>query len=222
MKKKEKKGVIFDLDGVLVDSMPTHVQAWRDAFLKITGLDITERDIYLLEGMRGMELVNKIFEQKNFPDYDLAKATHDEKSKIFKTIRVSEPFNGVKDIIDTIKCHKAVVSGSAKKDVEIILEETIGKDKFEIIITADDVEKGKPDPSSFLEALKRMKIRLEEAVVVENAPLGAEAANNAGVDCYVVLNNTPLKRSDFSGVIAQDRIFERTDSLKEVLDELCE
>jgi HAD superfamily hydrolase (TIGR01509 family) len=218
------KGIIFDLDGVLVDSMPTHVKAWRTAFAKVSGLDVSDRDIYLLEGMRGMELVNKIFEQKNYSNFSLAKAVHDEKSKIFKTIRNSEPFEDVREMIDIINCHKAVVSGSTRKDVETILGEAgIGKTKFDIVITADDVSKGKPDPSAFLEALRKMgDIKPEDAVVIENAPLGARAAKNADINCFVVLNNTPLERSDFDGIIPKDRIFEKTNCLKEILTEFCQ
>jgi len=215
------KGIIFDLDGVLVNSMPTHVQAWKQAFAKIAHIEINERDVYLLEGMRGMELVIKIFEQKGFSDHSLAKGVHDEKSKIFKEIRSSEPFEGVKEMINSIRCKKAVVSGSTRKDVETILEESFGKDKFDVVITADDVKKGKPDPSAFLEALKQMEVSPQEAVVVENAPLGARAAKSAGIGCFVVLNNTPLKRSDFAGIIEQDRIFEKTSSLKGTLEKHC-
>jgi HAD superfamily hydrolase (TIGR01509 family) len=216
-----KKGIIFDLDGVLVNSMPTHIQAWKQAFAKIVRLDISERDIYLLEGMRGMELVIKIFEQKGFQDHSLAKAVQDEKSKIFKEIRSSEPFEGVEEMIDVIRCKKAVVSGSTRNDVETIIEEAFGKGKFDVIITADDIKKGKPDPSAFLEALRRMNVKPQDAVVVENAPLGAKAAKSAGIGCLVALNNTPLKPTDFDGIIAQDRIFAKTGSLKGTLEELC-
>src|ERR671925_800700 len=204
----KKKGVIFDLDGVLVNSMPSHFQAWKEAFTKIAGLEITERDIYLLEGMRGMDLVAKIFEQKNFANYSLVQKVHDEKSKIFKEIRSSEPFEGAKEMVESIRCSKAVVSGSTKHDVETILDEAFGKDKFNAIITADDIEKGKPDPCAFLEALRQMKLRAEDAVVVENAPLGVKAANNASIGCFVVLNNTPLARFDFNSIIPQNKIFE--------------
>jgi beta-phosphoglucomutase len=218
----KKKGIIFDLDGVLVDSMPTHFQAWKEAFAKIAGLEVTDRDIYLLEGMRGMDLVAKIFEQKNFADYSLIQKVHDEKSKIFKEIRSSEPFEGAKEIVESIRCSKAVVSGSTKHDVESILEEeAFGKDKFNVIITADDIEKGKPDPCAFLEALRRMKLRAPDVVVVENAPLGVKAANNASIDCFVVLNNTPLVRFDFDSIIPQNRIIEKTSELRKVIEELC-
>jgi HAD superfamily hydrolase (TIGR01509 family) len=210
------EAVIFDLDGVLVNSMPTHFQAWKAAFAKIAGLEISERNIYLLEGMRGIELVEKIFEQKNFSDHSLMRKVHDEKSRIFQRIRSSEPFEGVMEMIDCIRCAKAVVSGSTRTDVETMLDEAFGKDRFDVMITADDIEKGKPDPSAFLETLRRMKVK-QDAVVVENAPLGVRAANNAGIACYVALNNTPLARSDFKGIIAEDRIFEKTGMLRKVL-----
>ena len=211
------EGVIFDLDGVLVNSMPTHFKAWKAAFSKVAGLEICERDIYLLEGMRGMDLVAKIFKQKHFSNPSLGRKVHDEKSTIFKMIRNSESFEDVKEMINDVKCAKAVVSGSTKDDVEPILEEAFGKDRFDVTITADDIEKGKPDPSAFLEALKQMKISPKNAVVVENAPLGIRAANSAGISCYVVLNNTPLSRSDFGGIIPQDRIFEKTAMLRKLL-----
>ena len=211
------QAVIFDLDGVLVNSMPTHFQAWKAAFAKIAGLEITERDVYLNEGMRGIELVEKIFEQKGFPGRSLVRAVHGEKSRIFKGIRSSEPFEGVKEMIGCIRCAKAVVSGSTRNDVETILEEAFGRDKFDLIITADDIERGKPDPSAFVKALGRMKVRPKDALVVENAPLGVRAANSASIGCYVALNNTPLARSDFKGIIPEERIFERTGMLRRVL-----
>lgn len=217
-----KRGIIFDLDGALVDSMPTHVQAWRAAFLKIAGLEVSDRDIYILEGMRGIELVEKIFGQKGFQKRELAQKVHDEKSRIFKSIRSSKPFEGVPELIKSIKCAKAVVSGSTKRDVETIVEESFGRDSFDLLITADDIKKGKPDPSAFLEALKRLGVGPKEATVVENAPLGARAAQVAGIDCYVVLNNTPLSRADFGGVVPQDRILEKTGKLKSKLGELCQ
>jgi beta-phosphoglucomutase len=217
----KKKGIIFDLDGVLVNSMPSHFQAWKGAFAKITGIEITERDIYLLEGMRGLDLVAKIFEQKNFHDYSLVQNVHDEKSRIFKEIRTSDPFEGVKEMVESIRCSKAVVSGSTKHDVETMLDNAFGKDGFNVIIAADDIKKGKPDPDAFLEALRRMDLRPAEGLVVENAPLGVMAANNASIECFVVLNNTPLTTSDFDRIIPQEKIFEKTSKLGSVIEQLC-
>ncbi len=70
-------------------------------------------------------------------------------------------------------------------------------------------------------ALDRLRLDPAQAVVVENAPLGARAANNAGIQCYVVMNSTPLSRSDFAGIVPEDRILESTSSLKGLLKKLC-
>ena len=215
------RGVIFDLDGVLVDSMPDHYKAWKMAFKEITDIEVDERMIYLLEGMRGNDLVKKIFEQKNYDDYSIAQKVNERKNQIFKNILTPRTFDGVKELIDRLKCTKAVVSGSARKDVEVLIDRTFGKNNFDVIITADDIDRGKPDPIAFIAALNRMKIDTAEAIVVENAPLGVEAANKAGLQCILVLNNTPLQIKDFNSIIDYERIFEETKYATKLLETWC-
>ena len=215
------KGVIFDLDGVLVDSMPDHYKAWKMALKEVTDIEVDERMIYLLEGMRGNDLVKKIFEQKNYDNQSIAKKVIERKNKIFNDILTPRAFDGVKELIEHLKCTKAVVSGSAKKDVEVLIDRTFGKNNFDVIITADDIDRGKPDPIAFITALNRMKIDTANAIVVENAPLGVEAANKAGVQCIIVLNNTPLQINDFKFIIDYDRIFKETKDSAKLLESWC-
>jgi beta-phosphoglucomutase len=215
------RGVIFDLDGVLVDSMPDHYKAWKMAFKEITDIEVDERMIYLLEGMRGNDLVKKIFEQKNYDDYSIAQKVNERKNQIFKDILTPRTFDGVKELIDRLKCTKAVVSGSARKDVEVLIDRTFGKNNFDVIITADDIDRGKPDPIAFITALNRMKIDTAEAIVVENAPLGVEAAIKAGRQYIIVLNNTPLQMKDFKLMTDYSRIFEETKYATKLLETWC-
>lgn len=215
------RGVIFDLDGVLVNSMPDHYKAWKMAFKEITDIEVDERMIYLLEGMRGNDLVKKIFEQKNYDDYSIAQKVNERKNQIFKDILTPRAFDGVKELIERLKCTKAVVSGSARKDVEVLIDRTFGKNNFDVIITADDIDRGKPDPIAFITALNRMKIDTAEAIVVENAPLGVEAAFNAGLQCIIVLNNTPLQMKDFKLMTDYGRIFEETKYATKLLETWC-
>jgi beta-phosphoglucomutase len=215
------KGVIFDLDGVLVDSMPDHYKAWKMAFEEVTGIEVDKKMIYLLEGMRGIDLVKKIFEQKNYDNYSIAQKVNEQKNRIFNDIITPRAFDGVKELIEHLKCTKAVVSGSAKKDVEVLIDRTLGKNNFDVIITADDIDRGKPDPIAFIAALNRMKIDTAEAIVVENAPLGVEAANKAGLQCILVLNNTPLQIKDFNSMIDYERIFEETKYATKLLETWC-
>jgi beta-phosphoglucomutase len=215
------RGVIFDLDGVLVDSMPDHYKAWKMAFKEVADIEVDKRMIYLLEGMRGSDLVKKIFEQKNYDNYSIAEKVNEQKNKIFKNILNPRAFDGVKELIEHLKCTKAVVSGSAKKDVEVLIDKAFGKNNFDVIITANDIDRGKPDPIAFITALNRMKINAAEAIVVENAPLGVEAANKAGIQCVIVLNNTPLQMKDFKSIINYDRIFEETKYASKLLESWC-
>lgn len=215
------RGVIFDLDGVLVNSMPDHYKAWKMAFKEITDIEVDERMIYLLEGMRGNDLVKKIFEQKNYDDYSIAQKVNERKNQIFKDILTPRTFDGVKELIDRLKCTKAVVSGSARKDVEVLIDRTFGKNNFDVIITADDIDRGKPNPIAFITALNRMKIDTAEAIVVENAPLGVEAAIKAGLQCIIVLNNTPLQMKDFKLMTDYSRIFEETKYTTKLLETWC-
>jgi beta-phosphoglucomutase-like phosphatase (HAD superfamily) len=113
------------------------------------------------------------------------------------------------------------VSGSSRHDVESVLDAAIGKQLFDVIITADDVKKGKPDPTAFNAALEKLHVGAKEAVVVENAPLGVQAANNAGIPSYVVLNNTLLTRQDFAGLVPAQNMLEKTSSLKGLLEQMC-
>jgi HAD superfamily hydrolase (TIGR01509 family) len=216
------RGIIFDLDGVLVDSMPAHYKAWQIAFQEVANIDVDERMIYLLEGMRGSELVKTIFEQKGFTNYSLVEKVNSRKNEIFKTaISTIDAYNGTRDLIAYLRCSKGVVSGSAKQDVEAIINRNFGNYLFNSIITADDIEKGKPDPSSFLVALRKMNLKQSQTMVVENAPLGVQAAKNAGTQCIVVLNNTTLRITDFKPLISEDLIHRETKSAKGTLEGWC-
>ena len=212
------KAILFDSDGVLVDSMPSHYQAWKIAFKEVSKIDVDERIIYLLEGMRGTDLIKKVFEQKSYHNNnnnnneEIVEQVSQRKNEVFRDILLSSPpraYAGVKNLImNLINCKRAVVSGSARKDVETLLEKSLGKGNlFDVLITADEGAKGKPDPSSFMNALDKIKIPPSETLVVENAPLGVEAATRAGIQSIVILNNTPLNFQDFTSVIAEDRIF---------------
>lgn len=151
--------------------------------------------------MRGIDLVKKVFELKNYHiDSDdnnkqkIAEQVSQRKNEAFREILLSSPpqaYRGVKHLImNLVGCKKAVVGGSAREDVETLLKESLGKrNLFHTLITADDNEKDKPEPSSFMNALNKIKVP-RSALVVEIAPLGVEAANNAGISCIVVLNNT--------------------------------
>lgn len=234
---QREKGIIFDMDGVLVDAMPFHCKAIQTAAKQEVNIDVKQRDVYLLEGMPGEEMVKELLRQKRYTgnieeisDGDdnsdkldsVAHRIHERKKKIFEQINASAPINGAKELISNIRCKKALVSGAAKQEVDSIISKYFGKDAFDVIVTGEDLEEGKPSPDPFRTALTKMGLKESEAIVVENAPLGVKAANNAGIRCIVTLNNTPLKISDFDGLIVPGSIFPNTSSASSFLKEYCE
>jgi beta-phosphoglucomutase len=234
---QREKGIIFDMDGVLVDAMPFHCKAIQTAAKQEVNIDVKQRDVYLLEGMPGEDMVKELLRQKRYTgnieeisDGDdnsdkldsVAHRIHERKKKIFEQINASAPINAAKELISNIRCKKALVSGAAKQEVDSIIGKYFGKDAFDVIVTGEDLEEGKPSPDPFRTALTKMGLKESEAIVVENAPLGVKAANNAGIRCIVTLNNTPLKISDFEGLIVSGSIFPNTSSASSFLREYCE
>jgi beta-phosphoglucomutase len=232
---ENKKGIIFDMDGVLVDAMPFHCKAIQRAAKQEVNIDVEERDVYLLEGMPGEDMVKELLRHKRYTGNieepsngdsekldSIAHRIHETKKKIFQQINASAPINGARELVSSIQCKKALVSGAAKQEVDSIINKYFGKDAFDVVVSGEDLEEGKPSPDPFRTALVKMGLRESEAIVVENAPLGVKAANNARIRCIVTLNNTPLKISDFEGLIAYESIFPKTSSAISFLKEYCQ
>jgi HAD superfamily hydrolase (TIGR01509 family) len=225
------RGIIFDMDGVLIDSMPFHAEAMMIAIKEGTDHEINKKIIFLLEGMPTPDLIKEIFRREKIDiDDALVAKISKRKKELFKQIEGSQTIEGSKDLIDDLKtcpCLKAVVSGSSRSEIIDLLDKNIDSGNFDVIISGDDIKEGKPDPSPFQTALERMKLNPSEAVVVENSPLGIEAANRAGIRYIITLNNTPLDvSSDFNGLIPDGKdnrkiLFKDTESARSFLIDWC-
>jgi HAD superfamily hydrolase (TIGR01509 family) len=233
--------MIFDMDGVLVDAMPFHYEAMKTAIKEITNINLDKRTFYLLEGMPVAEMALEIFKLKGYLVDESRKKNISKEEYIQKSEEVAKrkkeifiemniipkPYDGVRELInDLTDCLKAVVSGAAKQEVDTIIEQNFGKDKFDLIMDGDEFEgKGKPDPAPFKVALQRLNVKSavsnNEALVVENSPLGIKAANNAAIPSIVTLNTSPLAIDDFKELISEDRIFKDTVSAGRFLRNWC-
>jgi len=227
------KGILFDMDGVLIDAMPYHAEAFRIAFEEKANQEIDKRDVFLLEGMPSNDLVREIFKKINKSERQieagLVKDISKRKGQVFKEIQKAKAFEGVTELIGSLDCDdclKAVVSGASKQEVKSLLEEN-NLNNLDILITGEDLEDGKPDPEPFQTALRKLNLKPSEAIIVENAPLGIESAIRAGVRYIVTLNNTPLVLADFKGLIPTDKdkaneiIFRDTKSASKFLIDWC-
>jgi beta-phosphoglucomutase len=223
------RGIIFDMDGVLIDAMPFHAEAMKIAIKEETNYEIDKKIVYQLEGMPSTNLVKEIFKKYNINkklDQELIEKISERKKQIFKEIEDTHLIEGVPDLIKILnecKCLKAIVTGAAKKEIELTIDKMVGLKNFDVVVSGEDVEAGKPNSDPFVVALQKMNIKSSECIVVENAPLGVEAANKAGIRCILTLNNTPLDIStDFNNILSKEtQIFRDTNSTTDFLRKWC-
>lgn len=196
------KAVLFDMDGVLYDSMPFHARAWKESMAHY-GLAMSEADAYACEGMRGVETIQKLAKAqgRNDIDEEKAKEMYAYKSALFAQQGPARKMEGVEDLMRAIVADGlaiGIVTGSGQHTLLDHLEEEFpGLLHKHLMVTAFDVNHGKPAPDPYLMGLKKAGVSAHEAVVIENAPLGVRAAKAAGI--YTIAVNTgPLPDSDLS------------------------
>jgi len=186
------RAILFDHDGVLVDSMPYHVEAWRRVMAR-HGIEIDPLEIYLAEGATTMEVAAELFHRHRKPaSPDEVQAIIYEKRDAYLANNATQINDGIVDVLEYLKENRyrlGLVTGSIRSQVEPVLGPEM-LSWFDCVITADDVERGKPDPEPYLRAIQKLHVAPSEALVIENAPLGIRAGKSAG--CAVVAITTTL------------------------------
>lgn len=190
------KAVLFDMDGVLFDSMKNHATAWHEA-MKHYGMHMTREEAYMHEGRTGASTINIVSLRERGHEATEAeiKEIYHTKSEIFTCLAKPERMAGAYELLLKIKqagLTPMVVTGSGQKSLLDKLNHYF-PDIFkpELMVTAFDVKYGKPNPEPYLMALKKADVRANEALVVENAPLGVRAGVAVGI-FTVALNTGPL------------------------------
>lgn len=206
------RAVIFDMDGVITNTMPDHFRAWKNT-LGHYGVHVNHLDIYCREGQPGTNSVQEIFSEKHKPyTPKLVQEILRKKEELFKKIAKRRFIPGARSFIRYLhQSHfqLALVTGTSRSEVHRILPGYLYR-LFDGIITGNDVKKGKPDPEPYLLALKRLKIRPQEAVVIENAPFGIRSAKAAGLKCLAVATSLPKEHLNGADHIFPDlKIFRR-------------
>lgn len=190
------KAFLFDMDGVIYDSMKYHAIAWHTTMTRFN-LPMSEEDCYLHEGMRGLETIKEIALERcglHLSEEEIAHI-YDEKCKCFATFPKPDMMLGTKELMEKIKASGArivVVTGSGQHTVLDRLEQDYrGLIHRDLMVTCYDVEHGKPLPDPYLMGLQKAGVMADEAVVVENAPLGVRAGKAANI-FTVAVNTGPL------------------------------
>lgn len=191
------KAVLFDMDGVLYDSMPHHAIAWQES-MKQFGIRMTKADAYTTEGARGIDTIQQFVKQQQGKDISLTEAQrmYDEKTRRFHMMPEAPIFDGVLDIMRNIQqagMSINVVTGSGQRPLIARLLHDFGAFLDENhITTAYDVKRGKPFPDPYLAGLQKAgNLQPYEAIVIENAPLGIRSGVAAGI-FTIAINSGPL------------------------------
>ena len=191
------KVVLFDMDGVLYNSMPNHAIAWQQSMATF-GIEMTAADAYATEGARGVDTIRKMVKRQQGRTIDEAEAQrmYDEKTRIYHEQPEAPVMEGVLQLMaqlkaDGINC--GVVTGSGQRPLIARILKDFGEYVDEShITTAYDVKRGKPNPDPYLMGLQKAGgLNPWEAIVVENAPLGVEAGVAARI-FTVAVNTGPL------------------------------
>ena len=190
------KSVLFDMDGVLFDSMPYHADAWHKTMAH-HGLNLSREEAYLHEGRTGASTLNIVCKRERGYEAseDEIKTIYAEKSEEFNKNPEVQRMPGALEVLTKIKqdgLFSMVVTGSGQHSLINRLNTNFpGIFTPELMVTAFDVKYGKPNPEPYLMALKKGNLKANEAIVVENAPLGVEAGHAAGI-FTVAVNTGPL------------------------------
>ena len=189
------------MDGVLYDSMKYHTLAWRQ-MMEENGIHCSRDEFYLYEGMTGAATIDLIWQREfGHPcDPDKRTALYDYKTRIFKKIGGNDPMPGAERMLRTlcgrgIRCVLVTGSGQASL-IDNIRKDYPGVFAEGMMVTAHDVTNGKPNPEPYLRGLEKAGVKPEEAIVIENAPLGVRAGVAAGIRTMAVCTG-PIPKKNF-------------------------
>jgi beta-phosphoglucomutase len=195
------RAVIFDIDGTIVDNMHLHAEAFA-VFAERHGLPpLTRDDRARLDGRRNSEIFPILF-KRDVPRDEWLAYEH-EKEGLYRELSRGRlaPLNGLHDLIDRLKrdgIPMALATSAPKLNVEHTLAELDLAGAFPVIVRGDEVARGKPAPDVFLEAARRLGVDPAGCLVFEDAPMGIEAAQAAGM--RVVALTTSFQASHFAGL----------------------
>ncbi len=198
----DKKAIIFDLDGVIVDTAKYHFLAWKKLASSI-GINFTEEQNEQLKGVSRIESLKKIL---SWGDIVLTKIEfetlltkkNDNYLSYVDKMDESEILPGVKNFLDYLIEHNYPIAlGSASKNSRYILKKVNLLNSFDIIIDGNDVILGKPNPEGFLKAANSLNTSPENCIVFEDAVAGIQAANTANMLSIGIGKKSILHEADY-------------------------
>lgn len=216
------KAIIFDMDGVLVDSEPFHIEIEKRMFRKM-GLDVSDKEHAGYMGTATDVMWRSIIEKRNLAlDVDeLTRLTVQEGIPFFKSFEKIEPMPGLEKLLKRLlkaKIPMAVASSSDAETVQVITEKSGLRKYFRYAISSSEVGKSKPEPDVFLHAAKLLGEKPANCLVIEDSKNGIKAAKAAGMFCVAYSGAA----ADSQDQTQADKIVSDYQELEHLLSELIE
>lgn len=186
-----EQAVIFDMDGVLVDTYHAHYQSWLE-MAKPEGLHFSEAEFAAVFGRTSREIISHFWGDDRYNDAQIIELDQRKEAAFRRIIEADFPaMPGAFDLLHSLHnagFRLAVGSSGPPENVALVLERLDVRDLFDVIVTGEDVTHGKPDPEVFLIAAKRLGTVPANCAVIEDAPAGVAAANAAGMTSIGLLS----------------------------------
>ncbi len=190
MKNNHPKAVLFDMDGVLVDSMNYHLKSWKEVF-EFFSINVSDQFIFEHEGAMAPDIIKYLFKNNglHIENTDIINI-YNAQNSLFQE-KYLDRVDLYPDTIPLLKQLKAkgvllgLVTGSRKNLIQKIWNKE-ALTLFTTIVSADDTERFKPFPDPYLKALSEIEQESAHCLVVENAPAGIQAACSAGIPCLAI------------------------------------
>ncbi len=184
----EVKGVIWDLDGVIVDTAPFHFEAWKKT-LKEMGLPFSQEEFALIFGQRNRDVMMRVVGRALSME-EMERISGRKESLFREALRGNvRPLPGVLFWLEELKrrgYRQALATSAPRENMELMVGSLGIEGFFDEIVLADEVSAGKPDPEIFLLAAKALQLSPARCIVIEDAVAGVEAAKRAGMRCIAV------------------------------------
>jgi sugar-phosphatase len=183
------QAAVFDMDGVLIDSEPLWRRAERAAFARV-GLDLSDSDCRQTMGLRSDEVVDLWYRRRPWSGVGLDEVVRDMEGRVANLVRSEgRPLPGVECAIDELRragIRLALASSSDRELIRVVLA-TLGlEDSFEVVCSAVDEDRGKPDPAVYLSAIRGLGVAAAECVAFEDSVAGVASAASAGLRVIAV------------------------------------